>query len=228
VIDLKTYAIIAVILLLTLTGCAGSASLPETPPASTAPVALPSGAPSEPPFADIPSAQSAASGEVTITFDYQKQSGHASNQFAVWIEDADGGYVKTLYATRFTADGGYKNRPDSIPAWVEKSGLAELSGAQVDAITGATPKSGALSYTWDLTDVDGAPVPAGTYQFFVEGSLRWKNRVLYTGAFEIGGGATTAETEARFIYEASPDQPALTDDAPEHGMIGAVTAAYTP
>ncbi|MDR3271199.1 MAG: DUF2271 domain-containing protein [Peptococcaceae bacterium] len=177
-------------------------------------------------LSDTPSAQSVATGEVTIAFDYQNQSGHASNQFAVWIEDADGRYVKTLYATRFTANGGYKNRPDSIPVWVEKTGLADIEN--VDAITGATPKSGTLVYTWDLTGVDGAPVPASTYHFFVEGSLRWKNRVLYTGALKIGGGAATVEAEARFIYEASPDQPALNDDSPEHDMIGAVMAVYTP
>jgi hypothetical protein len=165
------------------------------------------------------------SGVVTLTFDFQKQSGHASNQFAVWIEDADGGFVKTLYATRFTANGGYKNRPDSIPVWVERSGLAGM--ADVDAITGATPKSGPLTYTWDLTGADGAPVPDGIYQFFVEGSLRWKNRVLYSEEIDIGGGAVTARAEAQFIYESSDDQPALTDESTEHGMIGPVTAEYT-
>ena len=90
----------------------------------------------------VPSGQAA----VTVTFDFQKQSGNVSNQFAVWIEDADGNYIKTLYATRFTAIGGYKNRPDAIPVWMEKSGLTDMSG--VDAITGATPPSGALKYFW--------------------------------------------------------------------------------
>jgi len=163
---------------------------------------------------------------VTITFDFAKQSGYASNQFAVWIEDADGGFVKTLYATRFTANGGYQNRPDSIPLWVERSGLAAASGA--DAVTGATPKSGPLSYAWDLTGANGERVPDGTYRFFVEGSLRWKNRVLYSGEITIGGGAAVAEAEAQYTYEGSADQPALTGESPENGMLGAVTAAYIP
>lgn len=186
--------------LLTLVGCAPSAS-----PADAA---------------------SPVSGAVTISFDFEKQSGYASNQFAVWIEDADGQYIQTLYATRFTANGGYKNRPDAVPVWVEHSGLANMEN--VDAVTGVTPKSGPLSYTWDLTDTAGVPVPDGTYKFFVEGSLRWKNRVLYSGKIEIGGAAASAEAEAQFIYEASPDQPALTDESPERGMIGPVTAEYTP
>lgn len=47
-------------------------------------------------------------GTLTVTFDFEKQSGYASNQFAVWIEDVDGNLINTLYATRFTATGGYK------------------------------------------------------------------------------------------------------------------------
>ena len=162
---------------------------------------------------------------MTITFGFQKQSGYASNQFAVWIEDADGQYVKTLYATRFTVKGGYKNRPDSIPVWVEKSGIANMS--DVDAITGATPQSGILAYIWDLTDQNGSPAPNGTYRFCVEGTLRWKNQVLCTGEIEIGGGAASAVAEAQYFYVGTADQPALSGDAPENNMIDAVKATYT-
>ena len=163
---------------------------------------------------------------VTITFEFQRQSGYASNQFAVWIEDADGQYVKTLFATRFTVKGGYKNRPDSLPVWVEKSGLANMSN--VDAITGATPQSGVLTYIWDLTDLNGSPAPDGTYRFCVEGTLRWKNQVYYTGQIEIGGASASASAEAQYTYEGAADQPALSENAPENNMIGSVTATYTP
>ncbi|MDR1158278.1 MAG: DUF2271 domain-containing protein [Oscillospiraceae bacterium] len=198
---LKPHRFLAVILLFALAALPGCTGTPAQP-------------------AETPSDRSWA----TIAFDFQKQSGHASNQFAVWVETADGQYVKTLYATKFTAAGGYKNRPDSIPTWVDRSGLAGLSKEQVDVMAGATPKSGAQSYTWDLTGADGAPVPAGTYKFFVEGSLRWKNRVLHAGEIAIGGEAATATATAAFTYETSPDQPALSDDSPEHDMIGTVTA----
>jgi hypothetical protein len=168
------------------------------------------------------------SGMLTVTFDLEKQSGYASNQFAVWVEDADGHLIKTLYATRFTANGGYKNRPDSIPAWVEKSGLASMEKSDIDAITGATPNAGTLSYVWDLTDANDNTVPFGEYSFFVEASLRWKNRVLYSGSITISDATTTAEASAEYFYEASDDQPALTVDSPENAMIGAVTARYAP
>ena len=168
------------------------------------------------------------SGKVVITFDYEKQSGYASNQFAVWIEDMDGNHIKTLYVTRFTANGGYKNRPDSIPMWVEKSGLASMQKSEVDAIAGATPKAGALSYIWDLTDVNGNTVSPGEYKFFVEGSLRWKNRVIYSGVIDIGSSQITVEADAEFIYEASDSQAVLTENSPENSMIGTVTASFIP
>ncbi|NLI53422.1 MAG: DUF2271 domain-containing protein [Clostridiales bacterium] len=171
-------------------------------------------------------AQTPGSDAVVISFDFQKQSGYASNQFAVWIEDADGAFVKTLYATRFTASGGYRQRPDAIPVWVERSGLAEMD--DVDAITGATPKSGALRFVWDLTDADGERVPDGTYRFFVEGTLRWKNQVLFSGELTLDGSAASAEATPQYAFEASPEQPALTDESPERGMITAVRAEYIP
>jgi hypothetical protein len=192
---------IAALLLLSFVGCAAGDQAPPTSPASDA---------------------------VIVSFDYAKQSGHASNQFAVWIEDVDGHYIQTLYATRFTANGGYANRPDSIPAWVAKSDLPSMTRAEADAITGATPKSGTLSYIWDLTDKNGDAVAPGAYQFFVEGSLRWKNRVVYSGVIEVGGAAADAEASVEFIYEASADQSALDDAAPENAMIGPVTAAFIP
>ena len=102
-----------------------------------------------------------AADEVVIEFEYQKPSGRASNQFAVWIEDAGDNHVKTLFATRYTANGGYKARPDSIPTWVEKSGLASMQKSEIDAISGATPRAGSLSYTWDLTDTNGNRVSPG-------------------------------------------------------------------
>ena len=173
-------------------------------------------------------AQEPARGEAVVSFDYEKQPGMASNQFAVWVEDMDGKLVKTLYATKFTANGGYKNRPDSIAAWVEKSGLASMAQAEVDAVTGATPKAGALSYAWDLTDNKGGPAPTGTYRFYVEGTLRWKNSVLYKGQIDIFSSPTTANAKADYKYEASEKAAALDGNSPENNMITNVVVSYSP
>ena len=163
---------------------------------------------------------------VAITFDFSKQSGYASNQFAVWIEDANGKLMKTLFVTQFTANGGYKKRPDAIPAWVERSGIAKDTA--LDANSGATPKSGSLRYVWDLMDETGARVADGTYTFYVEGTLRWKNHVLFSGAIDLNGETVSAEATAQYTYLASEDQAALTDESSEHAMIQNVAAAYIP
>lgn len=163
---------------------------------------------------------------VSVAFDYQKQAGYASNQFAVWIEDADGALVKTLFVTQFTVNGGYEKRPDAIPVWVERSSIAQAGST--DATSGATPKSGSLRYVWDLTDNSGNRVPDGTYTYYVEGTLRWKNHVLFSGEIMLNGEAASSEAAAQYSYEVSQEQAALTDTAPEHDMIQNVTATYIP
>ncbi|MCL1905695.1 MAG: DUF2271 domain-containing protein [Clostridiales bacterium] len=175
--------------------------------------------------------QSLAPDKVVITFEYKKQSGMASNQFAVWIEDMDDRLIKTLYATRFTANGGYKSRPESIALWVERSGLASMSQAGIDAITGATPASGTLSYTWDLTDTNGNAVLPGEYRFFVEGTLRWANSLLYSGVITVGDAPSTVIAGQELMHKALSDlehQGALTGNAAENSMISSVTAIFIP
>ena len=167
-------------------------------------------------------------GEFVITFDFERQRGAASNQHAVWIEDMDGNVIRTLFASRWTADGGYKTRPDSIALWAERAGLANKTSDEVDAVSGATPSSGPLSYAWDLTDMDGNTVPPGDYMFFVEGTLRWKNFVLYSGVITLGTEPVSVQANAEFTYDGDGRFAALTADSPENEMIGPVTAVFTP
>ena len=158
---------------------------------------------------------SAGAYKVEVSFAYTKQNGMASNQFAVWIEDAQGRFIKTLYATRFTAAGGWERRPLSIPQWVKRSNLAGMNKTQIDAITGPTPKSGNLRYTWDGTDSTGRTVSAGEYRVFVEATLRNENQVIYTATVKLGEKGQTA---ARAQYAGS--------GTAERGMIGPVTVTY--
>ena len=176
----------------------------------------------------------AEAGTLTITFDFARQEGVATNQFAVWLEDTDGNFVQTLYATRFIASGGYLVRPYAIPDWVSKSGLGATGTSDFDATTGATPRPGTLVYELALNGPDGEVIiPPGKYCFFVEGSLRWLNRVIYSGEIELGGATPiTVPGEPEFIFVDSnvdsENQPALTAESSESAMIGPVTASYTP
>ena len=157
-------------------------------------------------------------GTVQISFPFVRQDRIASNQFAVWIEDMDGTFVKTLFATQFVASGGYEQRPEAIPDWVERSGLNNGTASGIDAVTGATPDTGTLQFSWDCTDSEGNPLPEGEYRFLVEAAVSWDSRVVYEGTIGIGGAEHLAAASAEGSGEAAEGQ----------NMIGDVTAAYTP
>ena len=151
--------------------------------------------------------QSSAALEMTFTF--TRQSGH-SNQFAVWIEDTEGKYIKTLYVTRWTANGGYR-KTSSIPEWVKKSEPSKMIKSQIDAISGATPKTGKLTYTWDRTDSKGTTLPAGDYVFVLEGTLRLKNQVYCKVPVSLGNGATTLKVNVEYVGNATTERSMIKD-----------------
>jgi hypothetical protein len=203
---------ISVLCALLFAGCTGEE--PARPQAQKAEgTAVPEGAGAS------AAARKSAPGRVEISFPFVRQGGIATNQFAVWIEDSEGNFVKTLYVTAFTAQGGYKSRKESIPAWVERSKIAELPESGIDAVSGATPRAGDLKYTWDCADQGGNPVPGGNYKFFVEGTLFWESGVLYSGTIAVGG-AERSEAGAAAEYSS--------EDEKNKNMLGAVTAVYIP
>jgi len=170
-------------------------------------------------WTNLAAQNSAPATGVEVSFAFNRQSGFSTNQFAIWIEDSKGNLVKTLYATKFTAGGGWSKRPQSIPLWVQKSNLSALSKKDVDALTGATPRAGTLNYRWDGLDKNGNRASAGEYRLFLEATLREDNRVLYEAPFSLGSGKT-GSIEAKSTYFGSGTK--------ERGMIENVKAAYRP
>jgi hypothetical protein len=129
-----------------------------------------------------------------VSFNYQKQAGPGSNQYAVWIENEKGEFVKTLFVTSYTTKGrarggeqpkrGYIVRPACVPTWVKTSKAEEKTDVQLDAVTGATPQNGGTqTFTWDFTDENGKAVPSGTYKVKVEATLFFDSDITYTGTF---------------------------------------------
>lgn len=129
-----------------------------------------------------------------VSFNYQKQPGAGSNQYAIWIENEKGEFVKTLFVTAYTSKGrarggekaqrGYIVRPTCVPTWVKTSKAEEKTDQQLDAVTGATPQnSGIQTLTWDFTDEQGKTVAQGTYKVKVEATLYFESDIIYTGTF---------------------------------------------
>ena len=66
-----------------------------------------------------------------VSFNYQRQPGPGSNQYAVWIENDKGDVVRTLFITSYTTKGrtrpgeepmrGYVKRPNCVPTWVKQA-----------------------------------------------------------------------------------------------------------
>ncbi|MCC8188666.1 MAG: DUF2271 domain-containing protein [Bacteroides sp.] len=169
-------------------------------------------------LADTRSEEGKKIGKLEITVDYKRQDGRGSNQYAVWVEDAVGNLVKTLYVTRFTAGGGYKKRPDCTPLWVTKAHAPSLSKEQIDAFSGATPQTGAHVYTWDGTDQEGKETEPGSYTFVVEATYLGSHIVLFKGEFDTGHTEITLTPEPEFN----------SDESQNRDMIQKVTARYIP
>jgi len=148
---------------------------------------------------------------VELTFTFTRQSGAASNQFAAWIENTEGKYIKTLYVTKWTANDGYSKRPDSIPMWVKKSDPSKMTKAQIDAVSGATPQTGMLTCTWDGTDGKGAALPNGNYVLVLEGTLRWKNQVYYRAPIALGKGAMTPKIDVEYLGDIIAERAMIKD-----------------
>ncbi|MCR5613362.1 DUF2271 domain-containing protein [Treponema sp.] len=77
-------------------------------------------------------------------------------QFAVWLEDSDGNFIRTLYVTERASHKSWimspkEGRPESLPVWYHaskhessKTKKHDDKKAQLDAVTSATPKGGII------------------------------------------------------------------------------------
>jgi len=160
-----------------------------------------------------------ASGTVSITYVLHRTPTSGSNQVAVWIEDEDGNYVKSLYATRYAADGGFKQRPDTLSEWVRISDWENASPVEVDAVSGATQAVGTQTVEWDLTDRSGVPVSTGTYIYKIEGNISRANRVVWQGSIDVGSKGNTSMAEGTYYP---------TDAAEKGLLLEEVKAVYSP
>ncbi len=156
---------------------------------------------------------------VEVSFDFKRKGGTGTNQYAIWIEDADGKFIKTLFVTGFTTvRGGWRYREENLHRWIEASNVAKMPRKKMDAISGATAGNRRVVKYWDLTDEDGDPVPEGDYTVYLEGTLRRENQVLYRAQVYVGGEAATIEPQPEYSGKATNDRD----------MIDNVVVTYTP
>jgi hypothetical protein len=136
--------------------------------------------------------------KVTVSYIWSHIQSHGSNQVAIWIEDLHGNHIRTLFATHFTAAGGYKNRPVSLSEWTAKFGLKDASKETVDAVSGSTPKPGRQTVEWNCTDQSGKAVPAGTYIVRMEANILNADKMFFRGEIITGGANQQTSGEITF------------------------------
>ena len=81
-------------------------------------------------------------------------------QTALWVEDKDGNFVKTIYVSGFS---GYARSIGRVPQWTSSSEFIDADG-----VTGASIDLGHHIYVWDLKDISGKKVKLGEYIIKVE------------------------------------------------------------
>ena len=161
-------------------------------------------------------------GTLELSFNYTKQAGPGSNQYAIWVEDAAGKVVKTLFVTEFTSKGrsrdgskparGYTYRTSCMPTWVKHVGAENLTDEQMDAFTGATPaQSGKQTFTWDFTDQAGQPVAKGTYRVYLEATYNGNSVVTYTGTVTSGQKPGELTLDKSYIEESEDRKDMISD-----------------
>jgi hypothetical protein len=103
-------------------------------------------------------------GALTVSLTTSSAGGNYSprNIVAIWVEDDNGNFVKTLMA--------YANvRKTHLNTWEASTSAAGSIYNVVDAITGVTRTShGERTCFWEGTDVDGNLVDDGTYYVWME------------------------------------------------------------
>ncbi len=105
-------------------------------------------------------------------------------QTAVWIEDAGGNFLKTLYVSGFS--GMVKDKQVVLPAW------AAMSKFRENNTTGASIAYGLHQFVWDCTNGAGERVPDAVYTVKVE-VHHWPSMHYQTVSadIQIGGEAQT-------------------------------------
>jgi len=155
---------------------------------------------------------------VEITFNFNRSSNKkGSDQFAAWIEDSNGKFVRTLVVTQYAARKGAAKYTFCLPTWSERSG-ARANSQEIDTAAGATPKTGTIHYYWDLTDKNNTPVKPGIYHLYLEGTQSETDQLLFQGNINVGGQSAAITAAPTYKSGKAPDTP----------MLSAVTFLYKP
>ncbi len=89
-----------------------------------------------------------------LTFYFKRQEDWQENQFAIWMEDYHGAYIKTLYVSKEVMDWNAEKK--LLPKWSKTVETAGEKREDLEKIAKPVPPSGQFTYLWDGTDRYGS------------------------------------------------------------------------
>ena len=129
-----------------------------------------------------------ASSGLPVTIELLQGKAYYHPLIVFWVEDVNGSYISTLYASKSIATGifkygvnsggkwveGERRRPAALPYWAHRRGVKAPDGLLVpsaaaplpDAVTGATPSGSFVLKT-------AIPQGVSTVRFFMEVNQTW-------------------------------------------------------
>jgi hypothetical protein len=146
----------------------------------------------------------AAPGVITVRYFYEAPTTiDPTYHTAIWLEDANGTLVKTLYVSQELSDKEYK-MGNVCPDWVKQAKWEAAPKNEVAAVTAPTPTVGTGEMSFDLATLGVAP---GTYGFRFQMHVEDDHNVLYRGVITVGGPAVGVALET----VTGPGKPSTTD-----------------
>jgi len=130
-----------------------------------------------------PSPAGAGSGRLEVAYLYLPPTSiDPTYHTAIWLEDAKGVLLKTLYVSQELSAAEYK-MGNVCPDWVKKAHWDKAAKSEVDAVTAPTPNVGSEAKVFDLAEYGVAP---GVYQFRFQMHVGEDHNVLYRGTLTVG------------------------------------------
>ncbi|MHC4560743.1 MAG: hypothetical protein ACYS80_25975, partial [Planctomycetota bacterium] len=124
-------------------------------------------------------------------------------QFAIWLEDAEGVKIQTIWVTEKTGMGNWGGkiiRPVSLPYWVSRWNKETLSSSSptpenpaVDAVTGATPLQ-------HFTRKVNVPINS-TWHYYIEINVSGDYNDTFTAVLKDGRQDLNGNGQPSIIYK---------------------------
>lgn len=124
----------------------------------------------------------------------------SSDQMVVWIEKPDSTFIQTLFISEYLAYGGF-NISSVCPDWSGRSGWKEISKENFDAVTGATPTPGKITFK---LKVPKDKVPDGEYRVSVEVHLAENYNELYSGLINLSNKKCGGVMKVKYVPKKHP------------------------